>query len=631
MQHKPSSFRQRLAKAILGSKHKEFIPALDPIGDGVSFGGTGRLNDYATKLDQMQANIGWCFVANTAIADPCAAVEIKLYKKNKDGTRDEIKEHEILDLLDSPNAAHTGEQLMQLHYTYMNFVGESYIQMIRNGEPFIPEKGQLPHALQIFPAHKVQFTLGDTYSGSTVKLGGQEWPVLTFIRDLNPDPDELYRGRSIIAASAVTIDMEQRMKEWNREVFNNGAHPSLVFSTNEALSDEAYARWKEQFKDEHTGAENAHKPLLIEGGDAKPYMLSQKDLDFLESRKFSRDEILAMWRLSPGMIGSVENVNRANLEAGFYINAVVNIVPRVRQFIRQLNATFVSVYDPTLELDFVSPVPEDKEFKLKEVSEGVDKWWTKDEARQKYGDDDLPNGTGKQIIVNGASSMPLEDVLAGANLPLPAAAPVAPAGKALRAKQVSINDFPGLLDDVDMVPDDPGCIMLDTEALPVLKHVEGADDDLVDSTDMDHSPVPGEDVPHITLLYGLLENGNIWKDKVDTVLKDWKPGGITIAKVGAFDLGESYAIVAHIKKTPELVDGHERLTLLPHIQTYSEYLPHLTLAYVQHDQAVADKWVKALGKQYNGKTIKAKGINYGDQPAPEPKKSLTPVGVKKNS
>jgi phage portal protein BeeE len=99
------------------------------------------------------------------------------------------------------------------------------------------------------------------------------------------------------------------MKEWNRRFFANNARPSLIFNTNEPLDDDAYERWRKQFQDEHGGTENAYKALLIEGGDAKPYMLNQQDLDFLNSRKFSRDEILAMWRVSPGIIGAVENVN----------------------------------------------------------------------------------------------------------------------------------------------------------------------------------------------------------------------------------------------------------------------------------------------------------------------------------
>lgn len=179
--------------------------------------------------------------------------------------------------------------------------------------------------------------------------------------------------------------------------------------------------------------------------------------------------------------------------------------------------------------------------------------------------------------------------------------------------QVSSRDFPGLYDGTGVDPSDMGCIMLDTELLEVQSHVEGAANDLVIKEGWGGGAV-AESEAHVTLLYGLLENGNIWKDKVDTVLKDWAAETVTIEEVGYFDLGESYAIVAHIEKSPELIDGHERLTLLPHIQTFSEYKPHLTLAYVNHDEATADKWVAALGAQYNGKTLKTTGINYGDLP-----------------
>lgn len=187
--------------------------------------------------------------------------------------------------------------------------------------------------------------------------------------------------------------------------------------------------------------------------------------------------------------------------------------------------------------------------------------------------------------------------------------------KRVRAS-VSARDFPDLYEGIDIDPNDLGCIMLDTETLDVMKHLpDDYADDLIDATTShDHAMgAVAETEAHVTLLYGLLENGNVWKDKVDTVLQDWKIDSVKIADVGYFDTPDSYAVIAHIETTPELIDGHERLTLLPHIQTFSEYKPHLTLAYVSKDADV-DKWVDALGAAYNGKTIKAKGINYGDKP-----------------
>jgi len=287
MQQRRPPFRLRLAKAILGSKAKEYIPSLSSIYDGWGYGSTAApLNDYVSMGAQLEANLGWCFAANNAIVEPAAAVELKLYRKTNGGKREEIVEHELLDLLDNPNNAHTGEQLRSLHFSYMNFVGESYVYMRDSrGNAYEPGRGRLPAALEIFPAHLVQFTLSrEGYSLSTIRYGQETFLLGSVIRDLNPDPGRPYYGRSIVRAAAQTLDTEYQMKEWNRRFFANNARPSLIFKTNEPLDDAAYERWKAQFRDEATGTENAYKPLLIEGGDAKPYMLNQQDLDFLNSR-----------------------------------------------------------------------------------------------------------------------------------------------------------------------------------------------------------------------------------------------------------------------------------------------------------------------------------------------------------
>lgn len=190
------------------------------------------------------------------------------------------------------------------------------------------------------------------------------------------------------------------------------------------------------------------------------------------------------------------------------------------------------------------------------------------------------------------------------------------------AAAISSRDIPDLYDGTGVDPDALGCIMIDTDPLSVLEHVEDAAGDLYESKGAHGAGVPGETEAHVTLLYGLLENGNVWKKKVDAVLDGWVLPSVKIDHVDYFELGEKFAVVAHIEATPELIDGHERLTLLPHIQTFSEYKPHLTLAYIKPDKDVASKWVKALDKVYAGQELKTTGINYGDQPEGDVKASL---------
>lgn len=420
MQHKRLPLRVRLAGKLLGSRAKEYIPALSPLDGWPDT--SGRLKSYQNKSEQLTANLNWSYAANRAIVDPAGAVPLKAYRKNKDGDLEEAtdsKALELLELVNNPNNVHTWEQTAALHYTYMNFNGEAYTMMFRNGQPWAPTPGQLPHALQEIPANQVQFKLSKAgYSKSTVKYLGQEYPISVFVRDINPDPANPYMGQSIISAAASIINSDNEMRDWNNRLMANGASPSIVFTTNESLDPESYERWRQQFVDEHTGAMNAGKPLLIEQGDVKPFSLSPRDLDFLESRKFTRDEILAMWRVNPYIIGSVEDVNLATAKASRIQHAEINIEPRVRQWVRQLNATMVSVFDPELLLGYDPIVPEDEDAKLKYVSEGVNKWLTIDEARAAYGDDELPDGLGAQLYLLNTHA-PLSSIADGSARPQP--------------------------------------------------------------------------------------------------------------------------------------------------------------------------------------------------------------------
>ena len=182
---------------------------------------------------------------------------------------------------------------------------------------------------------------------------------------------------------------------------------------------------------------------------------------------------------------------------------------------------------------------------------------------------------------------------------------------------ISVMANPDILKDIETVDvADLGCIMIDVEPLEVLKYIENGEDDLVTSTDAhDHTMgAVGETEAHVTLLFGLLENGNVIKDNVDAALDGWNTPDIKISEVDFFDTPDHNVIIAKVEKTPELVDGHERLTTLPNRQTFSEYTPHITLAYINKD-VEPQKWIEPLAKVYNGKTVAAIGINYGDEPS----------------
>lgn len=185
--------------------------------------------------------------------------------------------------------------------------------------------------------------------------------------------------------------------------------------------------------------------------------------------------------------------------------------------------------------------------------------------------------------------------------------------------KIAAKDYPNLYEDMGINVDKLGCIMLDTEKIPVAQYIKDPINDIMYKEGWG-SGLAGEESPHVTLLFGLLENGNIWKDKVNMLLSGWELDSLRIEKVEYFDLDDCYAIVGIVEKTPELIEGHERLTLLPHVNTFSEYMPHITLAYIKKE-VDPEKWIKPLNKKYKGQKIATKSINYGDLPEEAPEDS----------
>ena len=160
-----------------------------------------------------------------------------------------------------------------------------------------------------------------------------------------------------------------------------------------------------------------------------------------------------------------------------------------------------------------------------------------------------------------------------------------------------------------------GCIMLDTEII----------ENQIPESFLYTSDKP-EDIhnngfvagvtPHITLLFGLLESGVTWKKYVEEVLKDWMPKSVQVTGIGCFDAPKEepyYCVVAFVD-SPKLYEGHQRLQFLPHIDTFPNYVPHLTLAYIKKDDANRDIVIALYNKLLVGKELYVNGLNFGDPP-----------------
>lgn len=188
-------------------------------------------------------------------------------------------------------------------------------------------------------------------------------------------------------------------------------------------------------------------------------------------------------------------------------------------------------------------------------------------------------------------------------------------------KQLSAHQFLNIYKWLGINLNDLGCVMLDLKpfenAFSIA--VDGAEVALYYAKDKTRFWINGWvfDKPHTTLLYGLLSQGKNLEPHIERALEGWKLNEVEIEDIGFFNSpypDEPYwCLVAHITMTPKLLEGHQRLEFLPHINTFTGYKPHATICYLDKGQgdAYRDGMIADFKKLWVGKTLEVLSVNLG--------------------
>lgn len=365
-----------------------------------------------SSTEQLNEYKNWVYACVQARAEAVGEIELKLF--NKDG--EEITDHPLLDLLNKLNPRTTKSDHFGGTQSYLDLLGDAFWFLARDnkGEGTIKEIYLLrPDRIKImnsddpadpFSVKKYVYQIGANKMDFKVK-------EILHIPNFNPRAEHPfpYRGMSVIEAAANSVETDNEARQWNYSFFKNAARPDGYILPKNSVTPEQRDRLREMFEARHKGSENAHKiALLEEGMDFKESTRSQKDMDFIEQRRFTRDEILALFRVPKTAIGIVEDVNRANAEATNYVFALRTIRPLMQRIVDHLNEFLVPEFGDGLYLEFVSPVPEDRVALTAEYAAGIDKWLTRNEIRNMEG---LPPTKDGDKIMGTLAQMPIDEVV----------------------------------------------------------------------------------------------------------------------------------------------------------------------------------------------------------------------------
>ena len=273
--------------------------------------GTGTSASGVVVSPQTAMQSAAVYSSVKVLAESIGMLPLNLYRKEANNARTLLSDHPLHVLChDQPNEWMTSVEFWEMMVMSLNLRGNAYAYINRN------RSGQVVELLPLQP-DMVQVEMSTDFQleyrismpdGAFKRLGVGE---IFHIRGLTLNG---WLGISPIAYARESIGLALATERFGGQLFKNGAKMGGVLEHPGKLSKESYERIKTSFDEAHSG-DNAHKTALLEEGmKFARISLSANDSQFLETRKYQRSEIAAIFRVPPHMIGDLERATFSNIE-----------------------------------------------------------------------------------------------------------------------------------------------------------------------------------------------------------------------------------------------------------------------------------------------------------------------------
>lgn len=387
---------------------------------------SGSLNG-ATYERFSREGYAQCVIAFDAInrvASAVASVELQVYEKNRrTGKLDKIEVHPLLDKMQNPNPAQSGREFMAHLVSYYRLAGNAFV--FGNGiDPFrrapVP-----PSEMQLLNPGKVKVAAGDglfpkayeykpTPSQATVYPVDQITGKSAVMHLKTFHPLTQWSGLSAFEPAALGVDIHNDGQRWNKKLIENGARPSgaLVVKTDGdkagTLTDEQYNRVKEMIDSQFSGAGNAGRPMLLEGGlDWREMSLNPKDMEFMQGKHSAARDIALAFGVPPQLLGIPGDNTYSNYEEAKLAFWTETVLSLLGQILDGFNRWLTPLYGDDLFLWYDEETIPALEPLRRQKADRVNAagYMTINEKRRAMGLDDIEGG---DTVFVPSTSIPLE-------------------------------------------------------------------------------------------------------------------------------------------------------------------------------------------------------------------------------
>ena len=187
--------------------------------------------------------------------------------------------------------------------------------------------------------------------------------------------------------------------KFNRNFFKNSAQPDVVFTTEEAMTDEEVADFYERWEARYKGPDNAHRPAIASFiKDIKTLGLSQREMEFVQGLRWGLEDVSRVYGVPLPLLSDLQRATFANINTAEKLFWRNTMIPEMKFLEEQLNEKLLPRLGyPELRVEFdlstIEALQEDEAARVARESQLLDRGvLTVNEVRRQRNLPDVPWG-----------------------------------------------------------------------------------------------------------------------------------------------------------------------------------------------------------------------------------------------
>lgn len=270
--------------------------------------------------DGYKAN-SWVYRAVSLISKSAASVPWGVINE-----KGEYIGHYLSDLINHPNNAISRQDMFELIISWLELGGNAYLKTVQAGKQISELWPVSPDRLKPILSKDISEWIKGYALDQSVKPDFKPEEIIHF-KYFNPASP--YEGLGPLQASCKTVDIDVDQLNWNKSAMQNRGVLDGVFSfKREFRSQDQADAVAEKLNERHAGSDNARR-IGVVGSEAKYVRtaLTPVQMDFIDSRKFNRDEIFITFGVPPQYAGTQESSTYNNYQTSELIFWFQKIIP----------------------------------------------------------------------------------------------------------------------------------------------------------------------------------------------------------------------------------------------------------------------------------------------------------------